>query len=47
MGNHPRDPLVNEEIILIREIVVLGGGGGRGNIPINEESLNIHPPTLV
>ena len=43
----PWDPSVNEEIILIGAILVVGGGGGRGNFPINKESLNISSPTLM
>jgi hypothetical protein len=43
----PWDPLVNEEIILIGAILIVGGGGGRGNFPINKESLNISSPTLM
>jgi hypothetical protein len=42
----PRDPLVNDEIMLIGDTLAVGDGGGRGNIPINEGSLNIPTPTL-
>jgi hypothetical protein len=43
----PWDPLVNEEIILIGEMLVVGGGRGRGNFPINKEFLNISTPALM
>jgi hypothetical protein len=44
---YPRDPLVNDEIMLIREICAVGDGGGRGKIPINEGSLNIPAPMFM
>jgi Na+/citrate or Na+/malate symporter len=44
---NPRDPLVNDEIMLIGEMFVVGGGGGRGNIPMSEGYLNIPTPTCI
>jgi hypothetical protein len=41
-----RDPLVIEEIMLIGATFCEGGGGGRVNVPIKEEYLNIPMPTL-